>query len=64
MTSHQEEEVVAQAGEIFQTVVPIENPPERTSTILTPRAFIQLRTQFGFAENDALLPGLLPPVSS
>ena len=57
MTSLQEEEVEAQAEETFLIAVPIENPLERTSTILTPRAFIQLRTQFGFAENDALLPG-------
>ena len=57
MTSHLEEEVVTQEEETFPIAVPIENPPERTSTILTSRAFIQLRTQFGFAESDVLLPG-------
>ena len=57
MTSHREEEVVTQEEETFPIAVPIENPPERTSTILTSRAFIQLRTQFGFAESDVLLPG-------
>ena len=69
MTSHQEEEVVTQEEETFPTTVPIENPPERTSTILSLRTFIQLRTQFGFAENDVLFPGqmilliILPMVS-
>ena len=57
MTSHREEEVVTQEEETFPIAVPIENPPERTSTILTSRAFVQLRTQFGFAESDVLLPG-------
>ena len=57
MTSHQEEEGVAQAEETFPIAIPIENPPERSPTILTPRAFLQLRTQFGFAENDVILPG-------
>ena len=57
MTSHREEEVVTPEEETFPIAVPIENPPERTSTILTPRMFIQIRTQFGFAESDVLLPG-------
>ena len=49
--------MVTQEEETFPTTVPIENPPERTSTILSLRTFIQLRTQFGFAENDVLFPG-------
>ena len=56
MTSHQEE-MAAQEEETFPVALPIENPPERTPTILTPRAFTQLRTQFGFTESDVLLPG-------
>ena len=57
MTSHQREEVASQEEETFPIAVPIENPPERTSTILSSRTFIQLRTQFGFAEDDVIFPG-------
>ena len=56
MTSHQEEPM-GQAEDVCPVAIPIDNPPERTSTALNQRVFNQLRVQFGIAEADALLPG-------
>jgi len=56
MTSHQEEPM-GQAEDVFPVAIPIDNPPERTSTTLNQRVFNQLRVQFGIDDADILLPG-------
>jgi hypothetical protein len=52
-----QEEIIEQTEGVFSIANPLDNPPERTPTSLSQRAFNQLRIQFGIAEADALLPG-------
>ena len=52
-----QEEIIEQVEGVFPIANLVDNPPERTSTTLSQRAFNQLRIQFGITEADALLPG-------
>ena len=52
-----QEEITEQSEGVFPIANPLDNPPERTPTTLSQRAFNQLCIQFGIAEADAILPG-------
>ena len=53
----QQEEMIEHAEGVFPIAIPLENPPERTPTLLKQRALNQLCVQFGIAEAEVLLPG-------
>jgi hypothetical protein len=58
MTSQQEQEEMTEYAEgTFPIAIPIENPPEKTPTLLKQRTLNQLCIQFGIAEAEVLLPG-------
>ena len=50
------QEGTEQAEDVFPVAIPLNDPPERTPTTLSHKAFRQLCIQFGIAEADALLP--------
>ena len=50
------QEGTEQVEDAFPVAVPLNDPPERTPTTLSHKAFRQLCIQFGIAEADALLP--------
>src|SRR5574338_416053 len=52
------QEGIEQVEDTFPVAVPLNDPPERTSTTLSHKVFRQLCIQFGIAEADAFLPGI------
>ena len=52
----QQGDVTVQTGESILIPAPLVNPPERASSTLLYKTFRQLCTQFGIAEDDAILP--------
>ena len=53
----QPEELIEHVEGAFPVAIPLENPPERTPTLLKQRVLNQLCVQFGIAEAEVLLPG-------